>query len=1015
MKKLLYAIAALAVTMFVAGCNREIDGPAVDQELVEGTFTIAQPGMATKAISDGLSADNLLFYAFDENGKYLPELKPATDIKFVNREAHLTLRFVKGMKYSFVFMAVSDAGKLAYTFDTTNKTIAIDYTKVTVNDDDFDFFVNFLGDPNGELYEVKAAFNENVTLNRPLAQVNVATSTDDWEAATKSGLQLDGIQTKLTFAKLGTAFDVYTKAVTAFDTDVVVPLATQPGATLANTDYKYVAMAYVLAPAEATSPKAVVDQVKLDITNIKNASNQSIADLDRTVVNVPLQANYRTNILGDIFTVAGTFDITIEEGYADAYPNDDNQSDLYPTYDSIADLNAAFAAGSLPYSVQLVTPETGVIYLPNTADEVFILIQNDFSDNTITIKYADENPDFNETSAEYPTILRVYAAKLGTLNANLVKTHIELISGSNITTEAVIGSSNSTFVVQHSSFIKFLKIVFGSLKVEAAPAAAPAPDPTAPQQEPEAQPTAAHIETVVVEETAAGSNTVIEGQVDDLTVNAGTVEVAETAVVEEMTVAETVDMKASTTNGAALKAALEAGSKEINVTLEDNITDGVGIFIKANENKNIVLDLNGKTVEFVGPGAGSTGTANQAFHLEKGNTVTIKNGTIKLGSTASGIYMLIQNYCDLTLEDVVVDGTGMADDDYTVSNNCGVVNIIGSTSIIAPEGGCAFDACVTNYYPAGTQITVNTTGSIVGRIEYDPWGALPPVNKVLLDIQAADLSQANLLVYSQIEADAAEHIFISDAITIPADKGFEPYVFTNVATAEEYIAAMTADKQIINVKLTADIPNAAGYFLAADLNKKVVLNLNGKTLTVTGPAVGSTNTATQAFHLEKGNNVAILNGKINTTSSAADVKMLIQNYCDLKLKDVNVDFSAKYYSYALSNNFGHVTVSGNTAISVKSGKTAFDLWYGMASVYGNGVYVTFDESFTGVVNGNVEYGAASWGRTQEGWQEKAILTIKGEGTFNGAIIAGSTDALTGANIKVYGGTFSSTTWDAFKL
>ena len=58
-----------------------------------------------------------------------------------------------------------------------------------------------------------------------------------------------------------------------------------------------------------------------------------------------------------------------------------------------------------------------------------------------------------------------------------------------------------------------------------------------------------------------------------------------------------------------------------------------------------------------------------------------------------------------------------------MSNNCGEVLINGATSITANAGDYAFDVCwAPQYYPAGTQVTVNTTGVIKGKIQVDLWG-----------------------------------------------------------------------------------------------------------------------------------------------------------------------------------------------------------------------------------------------------------------------------------------------------
>ena len=82
--------------------------------------------------------------------------------------------------------------------------------------------------------------------------------------------------------------------------------------------------------------------------------------------------------------------------------------------------------------------------------------------------------------------------------------------------------------------------------------------------------------------------------------------------------------------------------------------------------------------------------------------------------------MLIQNYSNLTLNNVDLDGTSSNNTiDYVLSNNNGKTNIIGDTSIKAKASKVAFD--VYNWpsgsYTDGAQVVVNTTGTIAGKIE----------------------------------------------------------------------------------------------------------------------------------------------------------------------------------------------------------------------------------------------------------------------------------------------------------
>lgn len=165
--------------------------------------------------------------------------------------------------------------------------------------------------------------------------------------------------------------------------------------------------------------------------------------------------------------------------------------------------------------------------------------------------------------------------------------------------------------------------------------------------------------------------------------------------------------------------ALQEESASIKVT--SPITDGGGIGIFNDKNttiKNLTIDFNGNKYTFTESPVGSTGTVNQTVHLEKDRTVTLKNGTLDVAQGSNVFKMGIQNYCDLTLDNMVVDGTNLSGDGtYTMSNNHGDITINNST-IIAKKGGVAFDVY---YWPKGgygdgVSVTVNNS-TITGKIE----------------------------------------------------------------------------------------------------------------------------------------------------------------------------------------------------------------------------------------------------------------------------------------------------------
>ncbi len=178
--------------------------------------------------------------------------------------------------------------------------------------------------------------------------------------------------------------------------------------------------------------------------------------------------------------------------------------------------------------------------------------------------------------------------------------------------------------------------------------------------------------------------------------------------------------------------ALKATDGPVTVTLLKD-SEGVGLSTTTNGGSNVILDLGGFTYTISEEPVGSEGTESQAMQLLKGNTFVIKNGTIA-STVDSGVAMLIQNYSDLTLNGVTLDGSNLCDgyasntttlmDNYTLSNNCGKVDILGNTVIKAdavPAKGMkayAFDVCASAGYDEGVQATVDlgSNGEIRGLV-----------------------------------------------------------------------------------------------------------------------------------------------------------------------------------------------------------------------------------------------------------------------------------------------------------
>ena len=180
MKKLLYTIIALAATVFTVGCQRET---RIEEEgTVEASFNIGFAGAQTKAVSDGLTATQLVVGVYDKALGFVQSqswLPTSADHKnaFSALKATFNTRLVKGHGYDIVFLAVAPDNGF-YTIDLENKSLSVAKT----------------GDSNAEkrdafyavysVSKVTDAINESdIVLTRPFAQINVLDIKEDFLAA----------------------------------------------------------------------------------------------------------------------------------------------------------------------------------------------------------------------------------------------------------------------------------------------------------------------------------------------------------------------------------------------------------------------------------------------------------------------------------------------------------------------------------------------------------------------------------------------------------------------------------------------------------------------------------------------------------------------------------------------------------------------------------------------------------------------------------------------------------------
>ena len=313
------------------------------------------------------------------------------------------------------------------------------------------------------------------------------------------------------------------------------------------------------------------------------------------------------------------------------------------------------------------------------------------------------------------------------------------------------------------------------------------------------------------------------------------------------------------------------------------LRDANGDGITVQSGKNFTLDFGGHSYTVDGKPTGSPGTESQAFQLLEGSTIVFKNG--KIVGNVVGVKLLIQNYCNLTLDNMTLDATvGNNSVSYSMSNNCGIVTIK-DTTITAKANGVAFD--VFGGFQSYGDVTVTVTGNSVinGKVKVARSGSYP------------DNSNKNTLV---VESGTINGAIDNTSGTVVVKGG----AFTDLASAVKY--ATNGATITLAGDATGDI------VIPAD--KTITLDLGGKTLTNSETAIINNGTLT------------VDNGKIVSTSNVGigvgdNSKTTIQHGVTIESQE-----GAVITSYAtgatITINGGNFSAKDNAVIAGNGSKTA---------------------------------------------------------------------------------------------
>ena len=301
----------LAGVLLASSCSLKEDFRGNDSDFATLSFTVGEPGVsATRAIGDGTSVDALYYAVYDDKGNFIADLAGNKVGTTFPTTVEITL--AKGQTYKIAFWAQDkDCG--AYSFGQYGdiKNIYIDYAGLN-NDESRDAFFKTID------HKVVGDIALDVTLERPFAQINLGVTQEDWDNAAKAGIYV--AQSKLVINNAATELNLFNGQVNRI-TPLTYDFANIPTQTLEvdyNKDgvkeaYKYLSLSYILVADQGqTANEEGMFGAESALVNATFSLETNKAPFEVKVDNLPVQRNWRTNVIGEVLTGDIKFNIDVD-------------------------------------------------------------------------------------------------------------------------------------------------------------------------------------------------------------------------------------------------------------------------------------------------------------------------------------------------------------------------------------------------------------------------------------------------------------------------------------------------------------------------------------------------------------------------------------------------------------------------------------------------------------------------------------------------------------------------------
>ena len=290
-------LAMAAVVVAAVSCNKEGNEPEGKMAVLSYEVNLSE--VATKAFGDGSTVDKLACAIYDDETLYANDKVDKADGKFT-----YTPSLYYGKTYTVVFFAYKDG---AYAVSDDLKAITRSSNGEAA--DAFTYKETVKINADGTLTidgaaKSETASNHSVTLTRPFAQLNIGTeSLDDMNNVGATAVKVTLVGCAANYSALdgasGTTTITYTSTVSVFSANKF---------TVNSNEYSLVSLNYLFAADNVTATIEVLRGEEL-IRTI-------------TMDSVPLKANEKTNIYGNLVIGELTFNVSMDPEFNGAGNNE---------------------------------------------------------------------------------------------------------------------------------------------------------------------------------------------------------------------------------------------------------------------------------------------------------------------------------------------------------------------------------------------------------------------------------------------------------------------------------------------------------------------------------------------------------------------------------------------------------------------------------------------------------------------------------------------------------------------